>query len=43
MRAAAEPHGELLSYFFFQRHHAEELIQMGRADARRRLARGGEL
>ena len=39
----SEPHGELLSYFFFERHYAEELIEMGRADAERRLARDGEL
>ena len=38
-----EPHGELLSYFFFEHHYAEALIEMGRADAERRLAREGEL
>ena len=38
-----EPHGELLSYFFFEHHYAEELIRMGRADARRRIEREGEL
>ncbi len=38
-----EPHGELLSYFFFEHHYAEALIEMGRADAERRLGRDGEL
>jgi NTE family protein len=38
-----EPHGELLSYFFFESHYAEALIEMGRADAKRRLERDGEL
>ena len=38
-----EPHGELLSYFFFENHYAERLIEMGRADAERRLGRDGEL
>lgn len=40
---ATEPHGELLSYFFFEHQYAEELIRMGRADARRRIEREGEL
>jgi NTE family protein len=38
-----EPHGELLSYFFFESHYAEKLIEMGRADAQKRLDREGDL
>ena len=38
-----EPHGELLSYFFFESHYAEALIEMGQADAAKRLERAGDL
>jgi NTE family protein len=38
-----EPHAELLSYFFFETHFVEDLIEMGRRDASDRIERGAEL